>query len=169
MIKSSRGFTLIEMLIVIAVISILAGIVLVGITGFQESARDTKRIGDMRSIQNSLELFFTRCGHYPVDGNGCVGGASGSGVVTWSNLGNSLVAAGVVSSNARVLNDPQASATRNYEYAYGNDGYSYVVKATLEGRNSAMNDELELDDGDTTFGLDCADEAPNYGYCITSD
>ena len=59
--KSIQGFTLIEMLIVIAVISILAGIVLVGVTGFQETARDTKRIGDLRGVQNSLELYYTRC------------------------------------------------------------------------------------------------------------
>ena len=33
--KFTKGFTLIEMLIVVAVIAILAGIVLTGVTGFQ--------------------------------------------------------------------------------------------------------------------------------------
>ena len=62
---SNRGFTLIEMLVVIAIIAILAGIVLTGVLGFQASARDTRRIGDLRNMQSLVELYYTRSGFYP--------------------------------------------------------------------------------------------------------
>ena len=61
--RARGGFTLIEMLVVVAVIAILAGVVLTGVTGFQQSARDAKRIGDLRNIKNHLELYFNKCGH----------------------------------------------------------------------------------------------------------
>jgi len=160
---SIQGFTLIEMLIVIAVISILAGIVLVGITGFQESARDTKRIGDLRSVQNSLELFYTRCGHYPTNGAGC-GGADAQSV-SWNDLANSFVGANIISGSTKMPSDPKGVS--EYEYGYGDSGFSYVLKATLEGPNSAMDDSQEIDSSTGFSGnIDCVDA--NYGYCIGS-
>ncbi len=159
--KSSEGFTLIEMLIVIAVISILAGIVLVGITGFQSSARDTKRIGDLRSVQNSLELYYTRCGHYPHTGScGTAAGAATGG--TWADLSTALSAAQVAE---RLPEDPRTDFS--YEYRYGENGYAYVLKATLENDSSALegdNTGSELD-GDQ-YGANCNDS--ELAYCIGS-
>ena len=40
--KQSKAFTLIELLVVIALIGILAGIIVVSMSGSQESARDTR-------------------------------------------------------------------------------------------------------------------------------
>ena len=161
--KSIQGFTLIEMLIVIAVISILAGIVLVGITGFQETARDTKRIGDLRGVQNSLELFYTRCGHYPVDGNGC--GGTGDGPVSWSVLADSMFDVGIITSIDKLPGDPKDPD--NNQYAYGSDGFGYVLRATLENRSSALEDKgVELDD--TLFTIECGDDGALPFYCIGS-
>ena len=52
--STKHGFTLIEMLVVVAIISILAGVVLTGVTGFQANARDTKRIAHLKQMQNYL-------------------------------------------------------------------------------------------------------------------
>ena len=172
--KSIQGFTLIEMLIVIAVISILAGIVLVGITGFQSGARDTKRIGDLRGMQNTLELFYTRCGHYPMDGAGGCGiatGGSGSGTVTWGQaaaggLAKTLLDVGIISDLKDLPMDPKAGVSNQYAYAYGDGGYSYVIRASLENQNAAMNDDTSEVDG-TSFGnLNCEDATPGFFYCI---
>lgn len=159
--RSSEGFTLIEMLIVIAVISILAGIVLVGVTGFQSSARDTKRIGDLRSIQNSLELYYTRCGHYPMQASGC--GIGSEGEISWDNLASSLEAVGVISDVVKLPIDPKAS-NEQYQYATSDGGFSYTLKATLENRSSSLDDRgVEID---SDPNLDCGDD-DNY-YCIGS-
>ncbi|MEK7593179.1 MAG: type II secretion system protein, partial [Patescibacteria group bacterium] len=44
--KTKKGFTLIEMLIVIAIISILASVFLVGLRGFRGGAYDSRRMMD---------------------------------------------------------------------------------------------------------------------------
>src|SRR3989344_4158899 len=91
--RKRGGFTLIEMLIVIAVIAILAGVVLTGVGGFQASARDTRRIGDLRNVQNYLELYFNKCGHYPVTGStgtDCGTPGANGGTLTWALLETAL-------------------------------------------------------------------------------
>ena len=54
-----KGFTLVELLVVIVVIGILAGISTVSYNGAQQRARDTKRIHDVESIVNALTAIVT--------------------------------------------------------------------------------------------------------------
>lgn len=67
MYKKQKGFTLVEMIIVTVIIGILAGIVItvINIPRVQARSRDSKRIGDLRMIQNSLELYFADNRAYP--------------------------------------------------------------------------------------------------------
>jgi len=53
----NKGFTLIEMLVVISVIGVLASVVLVSYTGAQKQARDTQRKSDIKQYLTSLENF----------------------------------------------------------------------------------------------------------------
>jgi len=59
------GFTLIELIFVIAILSIISSIILVNLEEAREKARDTQRLSDMRQIRNALELYFEENGHYP--------------------------------------------------------------------------------------------------------
>lgn len=62
----NRGFTLIEVLVVIAIIGILAAMVLASLNGSRTAARDSVRISDMRQIQSALELYANEHGYlYP--------------------------------------------------------------------------------------------------------
>lgn len=55
----NKGFTLIEMLIVIAIIGILSSMILVGLGSARAKARDSRRISDIRQIQNGLEIYYS--------------------------------------------------------------------------------------------------------------
>ena len=60
-----RGFTIVELIVVITV-----AIILMGITGFaaiqvQKDARDKKREADITLLQNELEKFYSQNGVYP--------------------------------------------------------------------------------------------------------
>jgi len=63
--KSSDGFTIIELLVVMVIIGVLAGLVIITFTGMQQRARDTERQTDIRALSSQLEAFWTQKGYYP--------------------------------------------------------------------------------------------------------
>lgn len=60
-----RGFSLIELLVVISIIAILSSIGLVVYGQAQKIARDSRRKQDLKNIQFALEVFFQKNGRYP--------------------------------------------------------------------------------------------------------
>jgi prepilin-type N-terminal cleavage/methylation domain-containing protein len=63
--KSTSGFTIVELLIVVVVIAILAAISVVAYTGIQNRAQDSRRFNDLRGIIQSLERYKVDRGGYP--------------------------------------------------------------------------------------------------------
>ncbi len=61
------GFTLIEILVVIAIISLLSSIVFASLAQARAKARDSKRVQDLIQLRNALELYKTDYGRYPDD------------------------------------------------------------------------------------------------------
>lgn len=70
---NKKGFTLIEMLIVVAIIGLLASVVVLGLGGARESARDAKRAADIKQIANGAEAGNTNPGGYPATLNDIAG------------------------------------------------------------------------------------------------
>lgn len=60
-----KGFTIVELLIVIVVIGILAALVLNTFSGVQKRARDTTRQTNINSISTQLEVYYNDKGGYP--------------------------------------------------------------------------------------------------------
>ena len=60
-----RGFTLIELMVVIAIIGILSSIIVAGLNGAREGARDAERISDINNIALALALYYSDNGYYP--------------------------------------------------------------------------------------------------------
>jgi len=63
----SKGFTIIELLIVIFIIGILATVIYVSLTYMRQKARDAERISDINKIASVLESYYADNGNYPVD------------------------------------------------------------------------------------------------------
>lgn len=63
--KAQKGFTIIELLIVIAIIAILALLVLNNFQGAQAKARDQQRTTDINNIHSKLEELYNEKNYYP--------------------------------------------------------------------------------------------------------
>ena len=149
MCKKPKGFTLIEMLIVITIIALLASIILVGMGSARAKARDSRRIADLHNVQNALELYFSKNGKYPTATN-------------WDGLITALTNAGIGIN--QIPTDPLINNT-TYFYRYGADdaGTDYVLGAQLEQCDIALRSDI---DGTTYNGIDCSDNNDN---CVNTD
>lgn len=63
--KRQKGFTIVELLIVIVVIGILAAIVITTYSGIQAKARNAKRETDIQDLQTQIEAFYSQNNYYP--------------------------------------------------------------------------------------------------------
>jgi len=66
----ARGFTLIELMIVVVILGLLATTVMPKILSKPDQARRTKAMVDIRSIQSALALFKTDTGRFPTTAEG---------------------------------------------------------------------------------------------------
>lgn len=64
-IKNNFGFTLVELLVVISIISVLVTVIAGGFRSSQTRGRDAQRKSDLKQIANALELYYSDYGKYP--------------------------------------------------------------------------------------------------------
>ena len=64
----NASFTLIELLIVIAIIGILAALIIVALNTVLPKTRDAQRQNDLRNVEKALEMYYTTNQSYPSTG-----------------------------------------------------------------------------------------------------
>lgn len=126
-VKNPKGFTLVELLVVISIIAVLSVIGFTIFTGVQKNARDSRRKADIDSIAKALEANYT----------------SGS-ATPYPVLAGTMFAGGLVP------DDPQNQAPYTYTGKPGAAAASYTVCAKLEngkGGNSSDTSGTAAADG----------------------
>ncbi len=68
--KGERGFTLIELMVVIVILGILAGLIIPRIMGRPDEARRAKARMQIESIETALKLYKLDSGNYPTTEQG---------------------------------------------------------------------------------------------------
>jgi prepilin-type N-terminal cleavage/methylation domain-containing protein len=64
--KNKKGFTLVELLVVMSIISVLAAVLLPNYMGARERARDSQKMQELQNIKNALRLYYNDHQNYPV-------------------------------------------------------------------------------------------------------
>lgn len=147
----NKGFSLIELMVSIAIVAILTALIIVNIASSRAKARDAKRISDIAQIQLALEQYFTKFNIYPTSDEY----AGTSGVPIRNIVPNFL---------SKIPVDPNGPA---YVYAPDtvNNYYDYILSAELENKTSEGLTSERL-------GVKCDPEGTIYGlgfiYCVSS-
>jgi|LSQX01.3.fsa_nt_gb type IV pilus assembly protein PilA len=74
--KNEKGFTLVELMIVIAIIGILAAIAIPQMSAYRDRAYNTAALSDCRNLITAMEAYHIDYGQYPMDNEQ-------SGTTTW--------------------------------------------------------------------------------------
>lgn len=150
------GFSLIELLVIIALIGVLSALVLVALNSARAKARDSKRVSDIRQIKSGLELYVNDCNSYPVETGLVLGGTNsfqlqrGNGATCGNNTASANTVAGIGPqvANAGTLyisllpsaptpNDGSCSPAQN-AYTYTGNSTSYTITFCLGGKSGSF-------------------------------
>lgn len=142
--NNKRAFTLVEVLVVIAITIGLVAMIFPNFTNMRELARDNQRKSDLKQLQKMLEIYKEAQSaiSYPADGtipNPCLPWSVGSTLIT-----------------NKVPGDPKGTCTSPTAYYYQRtvgDPLRYVLYACLENTN-----DKEKTSGPADFGT-CASDA----------
>ena len=119
-----KGFTLVELLIVMAVIAILIGIAIPSFRGMQQEAWRTQSEGDTRVLKIACESLYKNTGAYPVD----------TDPVVWQ----SQITGAIPTIVEVALNDPFQAGSVEYTYDRSANGYYYVIYSIGPSGTDAM-------------------------------
>ncbi len=79
---TKKGFTLIEILIVVVIIGVLAAVVLISLDSAQAKARDTRRLSDLNELANAFRMYYEKNNTYVISDAGPMSGYAHQG---WLN------------------------------------------------------------------------------------
>lgn len=149
-----RGFTLVELMVVITIIAMLSAVLFVNFNEARMSARDKARATGLKELQLSLELYKAQYGRYPAAGCSApaanfagpgTAGASGFTACTNYIVGHAAGITFVPDFISSLPTDPKFENEANRGYYYRSNGSSYklMVYDTVESEEiSAYGDEF---------------------------
>lgn len=155
--KTSRGFTLIELMIVIAVMGTIIAISVGNFISAQVKARDARRKSDLSQIGKAVELYYNDHGQYPLHSTTNEVAGCGSDSQQRCQWGDSFI-----DEHGTVYMDTIPAERRSgLTYVYRSDGLKYQLFAYLENQNDPMLDR-DGDGNPDTYGQSCGSNPCNF-------
>ena len=151
-----ESFTLVELLVVVAILGLLAAILLPAINHARAKARDSRRMADIETIRKALEMQMTSEGFY-LDSDGLESGNSDCLDTNCTDC-QKLVDNGYISA---LPSDPLGSSKQCY--LINTDGKNFRIAAKLE----TTNEKAQNDGGiypQFFEGYDTVDKMPLINY-----
>jgi len=119
-VKANRGFTLVELMIVVAILSILTAIAIPAYRGYISSSRNTEGWNNLASVKLAQEEYFLENNRYFPDPDGLAETTDSSLDLYW---------------RAAETNDSQ----RNFDYAVTSSATGTGYTATATGRGAGYD------------------------------
>lgn len=153
--KGGRGFTIVELLIVIVVIGILAALVISTFAGAQERARYASYQTDIKAIQKAILAFHADNSYYPYSGTTASCGTNTNGNTTsW--------VPGVAPKYINSLPLPASAPNDYYAYCWAINGADYKLIRLVPGGVSVP--QIEIDDATKKNMMDPVRGTRGWGY-----
>lgn len=134
-----RGFTIVELLIVIVVIGILAAIVIVAFNGVQNRAKNSRVQSALTSVHKKIEAYKALNDVYPATQSVALASAVSTGAMVYVDSGCHLVTGtGMerrsdwvpgIDMSLPVSNGETGASSQRGCYMYQSDGTNYVLSA----------------------------------------
>jgi len=137
-----KGFTLVELLVVIAIIALLSTLSVVALNSARAKARDARRLSDIKQIRTALDMYYDSSSSYPTT---CAGLGSSTGCLCLTSIG--WVSSSVSDCTGTIFMQkvPKDPGSYSYNYAVGGNGATYTITYTLEngGAKTATPNSME--------------------------
>jgi type II secretion system protein G len=126
-----KGFTLVELLVVIAIIGILSTLSVVSLNSARAKSRDARRLSDIKQIRTALDMYYDSSSTYPLSCTTTLGTGNCACLtsVGWTNTSTTNCTGTIFMQ--KVPSDPLSSGT----YVYTSSGQSYEIVYKLEANS----------------------------------